>query len=325
MPYFANNIDLEIELGSKNLSNTDLEKIVNTNSNWIIERTGIESRPICDDKENVFTLSLSAIRKLLTRHDVQIDGIIAATTTATEIFPNLSNKLAAALNIEGFSFDISAACSGYIYALHIAQSMVSTQKDLKNILVISSDTLTKCVDWGDRNTCILFGDAGTATLVQKQLHDKPPLSSFIHSCHDTNRDLILKNGSIHNNYGFIEMNGKSVFKNAVAQMTYNMTTLLEREGLTHNSIDAIVPHQANQRILKAVAQKMDVEQSKVFSCMKDIGNTSAASIPIALKKLSLTKTFKNNSKVLMSAFGAGFTSGSLLWHIDKNQNLFKII
>lgn len=324
MPYFANIVDIDIKLGSKNITNKHLEEIVDTNSEWIIERTGIESRPVCSESEDVYTLSLEACKNLMARHDIKIDGIIAATTTATDVFPNLSNKLAAALNIQGFSFDISAACSGYIYALNIAQSMMNTQEEVKNILIISSDTLTKCVDWSDRNTCILFGDAGTATLVQSQKYDKSPLSSFIHSCHDDDRNLSLKNGSINKNHGYIEMNGKVVFRNAVAQMSHNMGAILDREGLTTDDIDIIIPHQANQRILDAVAQKLNVNPDKVFSCMKNLGNTSAASIPLALKQLSLTHTFSDNSKVLMSAFGAGFTSGALLWNLNKNQRLFEI-
>ena len=321
---FANIVDLDVCTGSKIVSNSDLEKIVDTNNEWIIERTGIHSRPICDDNEDVLTLSINAAKKVLSRHEGSIDAVIAATTTSSHIFPNLANRIASHFQIDGFSFDISAACSGYLYALTVAQNMMESQKDLKNILVISSDTLSRCVDWKDRNTCILFGDAGSATLVSKQQNHKKFFTSTMNSCHDPELDLSLVNASVNQNQGYIQMNGKKVFKNAVAQMSNNIHAVLQQEGLNTSDVEMIIPHQANKRILDAVSQKVQVSPEKVYSCMENFGNTSAASIPLALKKLASEKEFDIDSKILLTAFVAGFTSASLLWNLSKNQKVFTI-
>lgn len=316
-------IDIEVACASDLVANDDLQKWVNTNDQWIVERTGIKQRFLCQEEENVFTLSCQAVESLLAKHSVKPDGIIAATVTAPYIFPNLSNQLAAHFDIPGFSFDLSAACSGFIYALSVAKSMLSANENWRHILVVAADSLSKTVDWKDRNTCVLFGDAATATLVSKVETPTACLCEVMNTCFDKELDLRLDNNAFSEQRHFIEMNGKKVFKLAVEQMSQNIEAILERKKMTLEDIAMIVPHQANQRILDAIAQRLQCPDEKLFTCIANFGNTSAASIPIALKTLSYQRTFPTGSNLVLSAFGAGFTSGAMHWQLSEHQSLFR--
>lgn len=319
-------IDIETQCGSRLLTNKDLEKLVDTNDQWIKERTGISSRPLCEERENVFSLAKSATEQLLLRHsNKRVDAVIAATTTSTQVFPNLANKIASLIGCSGPSFDISAACSGFLYAAKVAQDLLNANQSYENILIIAADTLSHYVDWTDRNTCILFGDAASATLLSKTPSHKNNLSFLLETHEDKDLALSLKNQSLEPGPHYIRMNGRQVFKKAVEAMSQNILTILKKHSLRLEDIDLIVPHQANQRILEAIAQKLGAREDKIFSCLKDYGNTSAASIPLALKELSKRKScFSPNSFIVLTAFGAGFTSGAALWRLDHHQKLFPL-
>ena len=318
---YAEIIDIEVATAEQSLTNIDFEKFVETNDAWIKERTGIHSRPISQEHENVYTLSLKAASALQKKHQIKFDAIIAATTTAPYIFPNLSNQLAAHFNVTGPSFDLSAACSGYLYALKVGQSLIQTS-DCENILIIAADTLSKTVDWKDRNTCILFGDAATATLLQKVKSSKPILCTEIGTYPDPSLDLKLANSSLADQKYTIEMNGKKVFKLAVEQMSSYIKTVCEKSQIKTCDVKKIIPHQANKRIIDAISHRLQAPIDQVYSCLENYGNTSAASIALALKKLSQEQCIEKGDHLILCSFGAGFTAGATHWKVSSHQKLF---
>jgi 3-oxoacyl-[acyl-carrier-protein] synthase-3 len=291
-------------LPEKIITNADLEKSLQTSDDWITERTGIKERRIASAEQNTSDLAYEAAKIALTNNKskLPIDGIIVATTTPDKIFPSTAAIVQRKLGLQsGFAFDINAVCTGFIYALTIANSMIKAQQ-AKRILVIGAECMSKIVDWNDRATCILFGD-GAGAVVLEASTESGILSTEIHC--DGNLTEILQVPD-----SKIIMNGKEVFKHAVEKMTSSLLNQLEINNLQTHDIDWLLPHQANIRILNAVADRLGIAEDRTVSCITNHSNTSAASIPLALDSYVRNGKIQRNQKVAITAVGAGLTWGA---------------
>ena len=296
-------------LPEKILTNKDLEKMVDTSHEWIIERTGIESRHIANENESsvdmAYSASLNAIKNANIDSSV-IDMIIVATTTPERKFPStavlLQNKLK---NNKAFAFDLNAACTGFIYALDVADTYI--KNGIANyVLVVGTEKITSLLDWSDRNTCVLFGDgAGVAILGSS---NTPGIISNTIGSDGSYKDLL----TVNTDREVIEMSGNDVFKIAVNTMGKLAAETLEKNSMTIDSLNWLIPHQANSRIINAVARKINLPQEKIIMTVNKHGNTSAASIPLALDYANSNNFIKENDIIMFEAFGAGFTWGSTL-------------
>ncbi len=302
------------------VTNSDLEKTVNTSDTWIRERTGIEQRHIAADGENTVDLAENAARKAMQAAGVlaaDIDLIIVATTTADQVFPSTACLLQSRLDIHGCpAFDVQAVCTGFVYALAVADKFIKTDTS-KCALVIGAETFSRIIDWSDRNTCVLFGDGAGAVVVKA---DSSPgiLSTHLHADGDYANLLHVPSG-VSSNYAavqqgraFVEMSGSDVFKMAVKTLGRIVDETLQANGLEYSDIDWLVPHQANTRILAATAKKLKMPMSKVINTVAKHGNTSAASIPLALDLAIRSNQIKAGDTLLLEGFGGGFTWGSAL-------------
>ena len=304
-------------LPKKILTNDDLAKIVDTNDEWITERTGIKQRHIAAEGEYTSDLgykaALDAIKKAHIDNS-EIDAIIVATTTADNIFPSTATKIQHKLNIKhGFAFDVQAVCSGFIYALTIADLYIKMGKAEK-ILVIGAETLSRILDWRDRNSCILFGDGAGAVILAKNTTDDSDITdSELHS-DGSLYDILNTSGgpSLTGGEGFITMQGKEVFKHAVNKMSATVKNIISKNHLSIEDVNLIIPHQANQRILSAVAKKLNLMPEKVISTVKLHANTSAASLPLALSNALDNNRISRGDYIIFEALGAGLTWGSIL-------------
>jgi 3-oxoacyl-[acyl-carrier-protein] synthase-3 len=304
-------------LPDKIVSNFDLTKIVDTSDEWIVERTGIKNRHIAKENELTSDLAFFASKKALKNANFDADKIeliIVATTTPDLTFPACATILQKKLNAKNaFAFDVQAVCSGFVYAINIADNFIKT-KQVKNALVVGSETISRIVDWQDRNTCVLFGD-GAGAVILEATTDK---NSGILACKlnsDGNLGDILKTSdgvSFSQKTGFINMQGTDVFKHAVDKMTQCVLDTLALIDLKTSDIDFLVPHQANIRILKNVANKLKIDINKVIITLQDHGNTSAASIPLALDFANNAKKFKTGDVIVLEALGGGLTWGSIV-------------
>ena len=296
-------------LPEKILTNKDLEQMVDTSHEWIIERTGIESRHIANENESsvdmAYSASLNAIKNANIDSNV-IDMIIVATTTPERKFPStavlLQNKLK---NNKAFAFDLNAACTGFIYALDVADTYI--KNGIANyVLVVGTEKITSLLDWSDRNTCVLFGDgAGVAILGSS---NTPGIISNTIGSDGSYKDLL----TVNTDREVIEMRGNDVFKIAVNTMGKLAAETLEKNSMTIDSLNWLIPHQANSRIINAVARKINLPQEKIIMTVNKHGNTSAASIPLALDYANSNNFIKENDIIMFEAFGAGFTWGSTL-------------
>ena len=296
-------------LPKKVLTNYDLEKLVDTSHDWIFERTGINQRCIADDNESSVDMAYRASLIALERSGLNtqdIDMIIVATTTPERIFPSSAVLLQNKLKIDdSFAFDINAACTGFIYALDIADKYIKNNI-VSNVLVVGAEKMSSIVDWRDRNTCVLFGDGAGACIVSSS--DKPGIISSKIGSNGSYKDLLTVNPDT----DFIEMKGNDVFKIAVNTMGKLAKDTLISNDISIDQIDWLIPHQANSRIINAIAKKLSLPTDKVIMTVGDHGNTSAASIPLAMDYANNNNILKNNDMVLLEAFGAGFTWGSTL-------------
>ena len=296
-------------LPKKVLTNYDLEKLVDTSHDWIFERTGINQRCIADDNESSVDMAYRASLIALERSGLNtqdIDMIIVATTTPERIFPSSAVLLQNKLKIDdSFAFDINAACTGFIYALDVADKYIKNNI-VSNVLVVGTEKMSSIVDWGDRNTCVLFGDGAGACMVSSS--DKPGIISSKIGSDGSYKDLLTVNPDT----DFIEMKGNDVFKIAVNTMGKLAKETLISNDLSIDQIDWLIPHQANSRIINAIAKKLSLPTDKVIMTVGDHGNTSAASIPLAMDYAYNNNTLKKNDMILLEAFGAGFTWGSML-------------
>ncbi len=297
------------------LTNKELEMFLDTSDEWITSRTGIKQRHIVPRGHNTpaSELGSKAAQVALEKAGMdcsQIDGIICATFTPDYFFPSTACRIQAALGMKnGFAFDISAACAGFVYALNTANSMIISGQ-AKNMLVIGSEVITKTLDWTDRNTCILFGDgAGAVVVSAKEDSSRGIISSYIAS--DGSLGDILKLPAWGESR-FMHMNGNDVFKHAVRLMSESTQKVLEDAHMDLEQIDLIIPHQANIRIIQALASLLKFPMEKIVTNMDRYGNTSSASIPIALEEAWNEGRIKEGSKVVLSCIGGGITIGSSL-------------
>jgi len=308
-------------LPEKILTNEDLSKIVDTSDEWISTRTGIKTRHIVADGEYTSDLAVEASKTAIKNSGIKpedIDLVIMATITPDNTTPAAACKVSEKLKLkEGTpAFDISAACSGFVYALSVANAMIKNNM-ANNVLVIGAETLSRIVNWNDRNTCVLFGDGAGAVILHKTITEDKNASGIMECAifADAYRygDLQTSGGvSTTKDAGEILMNGKEVFKIAVHCLSEGTKTVLQKAGLTINDIDWLLPHQANSRIIEATAKMLGIEDKKVIIALEDTGNTSAASIPITLARKVQSKEIKKGDVIAMTSMGAGFTWGAVL-------------
>ena len=296
-------------LPEKILTNYDLEKMVDTSHDWIFERTGINQRHIADKNESTVDMAYEASLKSIEKSNINtedIDMIIVATTTPERAFPSTAVLLQNKLDIKDcFAFDINAACTGFIYALDVADKYIKNNS-INNILVIGTEKMSTLVDWSDRNTCVLFGD-GAGSVIMGSSNNPGIISSMIGS-NGNYKDLLTVNPDS----DFIEMKGNDVFKIAVNTMGKIARETLDQHDLKIDDVDWLIPHQANSRIISAIAKKLSLPSEKIIMTVGNHGNTSAASIPLAIDYAVESRDLKKEDTILLEAFGAGFTWGSTL-------------
>jgi 3-oxoacyl-[acyl-carrier-protein] synthase-3 len=308
-------------LPSKVLTNDDLSEIVETSDEWISERTGIRERRIAAADEFTSDLGLSAAKRALESAGVdasEVDLIILATSTPDQTFPATATVIQADLGIrQGAAFDVQAVCSGFVYALATADNFLKAGQH-KCALVIGAETFSRILDWKDRATCVLFGDGAGAVVVKAEtLTDEPFPSGIISSRIRSDgrfRDKLYVDGgpSTTQKAGFLRMNGREVFRHAVSKISSVIEETLEDANLTVDQIDWFVPHQANRRILEGTARKIGLSMDKLVITVDKHGNTSAASIPLALNAALQDGRITKGDLVLMEAMGGGFTWGAVL-------------
>ncbi len=301
-------------LPEKILTNHDLENMVDTTDQWIRERTGIEERHVAADGETTCDLAEQAARKAMDAAGVgasDIDLIIVATTTPDRVFPSTACLLQNRLDIHGgAAFDIQAVCTGFVYALGVADKFIRTGA-ARRALVVGAETLSRIVDWTDRGTCVLFGDGAGAVIIEAS--DAPGiLSTHLHADGQYNELLNVPGGTSQDGRRFIEMRGNEVFKVAVNTLGRIVDETLEANGLQKSDIDWLVPHQANTRIIAATARKLGMSMERVVLTVGTHGNTSAASVPLALDVAVRDGRIQRGETILLEAFGGGFTWGSAL-------------
>jgi len=308
----------------KVLTNLDLEKMVETSDEWIRERTGIRERHIAASGVATSDLALEASRRALSAAGVSpeaLDLILVATVTPDMIFPAtacvLQNKLGAK---KAVAFDVSAACSGFIFALATADAFIRSGI-YKNILVVGAETLSKITDWTDRNTCVLFGDGAGAAVLGPDDSGKGLMSTHLHTDGSMGDLLYMPGGgslnpasvwSLEQRMHYIKMRGNETFKIAVRALEDVVMEAINHNGLTSSDIDVLVPHQANLRIIQATAKRLDMPMDKVVVTIHKYGNTSAASVPMALDQAVNDGRIKDGSTVLLEAFGGGLSWASAL-------------
>ena len=301
------------------VSNADLAERVDTSDEWIVERTGIRQRYIAGEGETTSTLAIDASRKALAAAGVdagEIGLIILATATPDHTFPATATQVQAALGCGGgVAFDVQAVCSGFLYALATADSLLRTGM-AKKALVIGSETFSRILDWDDRTTCVLFGDgAGAIVLEAKDVAQDGPgiLASRLHA-EGAHKDMLYVDGgpSTTGTVGKLRMKGREVFRHAVVNLANVLREVLEETGMNAADIDWVVPHQANARILDATARKLDLPSEKVVVTVDRHANTSAASVPLALDTAVQDGRIKQGDLVMFEAMGGGFTWGASL-------------
>lgn len=308
------------------ITNFDLEKMVDTNNQWIVERTGIERRHKAAPHQACSDLCYEASIKALGVAGItpqDLDLIIVATVSGDQVMPSTACVLQHRLGAKNImAFDLSAACSGFVYGLSVADQFIRTGM-YKNILVVGGEVLHRLVNYQDRETCILFGDAAGAWVVTRAETSDPNviLSSHLHADGGLGELFVLPGGGsrmpfsqevLDSKNHFVKMKGREIFKNAVRTLTQCCHEALTANGFSSDQVDWLVPHQANVRILESVADHFEFPKEKVVFSLKETGNTSAASIPVAFDLALQEGKIKRGQLILLAAFGAGLTSGSLL-------------
>ena len=309
------------------LTNYDIEKLVDTNHQWIVERTGIERRHIANEKQAASDLALEAAKKALAHASMtaqELDLIIVATVSGDQVMPSTGCVLQQKLGCRNImAFDLTAACSGFVYSLSVADQFIKTGM-YRNILVVGTEVLHHFVNYKDRETCILFGDGAGAWIVSRAEDNDSNviMSSHLHADGNLGELFMLSAGGsrkpitadvIAKNEQYMTMKGREIFKNAVRTMTACCHEALDANNIKAEQVDWLVPHQANARILEAVADHFKFPKEKVIMSLHETGNTSAASIPLAFQHGIETGKIKRGDLILLAAFGAGLTSGRLLF------------
>lgn len=323
-------IAIDCEVAENEITNFDLEKILDTSDEWITTRTGIKKRRVLPADKTSTELGINAAKKVIQRANFNtedIDMIITASSAPEEIFPSVSCRIQDAIDAKKAAcFDIKAACAGFIYALNIARAFIKSGL-YKNVLIVATDATTKFTDWQDRSVCVLFGDGAGAALVcadEKQddilgidlmadgkCGDYITLTAQGTSCPLTpERQNEIK--------PYIQMKGKDVYKFVMTEIPPKLEELMAKTGVNVNEIDYFIPHQSNQRMITALAQRLNMEETKVISNIKNYGNMSAASILVAIREGIDNNKIKLPATVMLSAFGAGMTAGNAILKLDKN-------
>ena len=308
-------------LPEKILTNSDLEQLVDTSDKWIVQRTGIQQRHIAADDEVTSDLGFKAATKALESAKIDpqdIDQIILATTTPDQTFPASAVTIQDRLGIRhGSAFDIQATCSGFLFALTTADVYIRTGIS-KRILVIAADTITRLVDWDDRTTCVLFGEGSGAVVLERQANSGTVNNSGILTCQlrtdGSHRDKVFASGgpSSTQTTGHLRMKGIEVFKHAVGFVSDVIENVIAETNISVEELDWFIPHQANRRIIDATVKKLKIAPEKVIVTVDQHGNTSAASIPLALDVAVKDGRVKKGDLVMFGALGGGFTWGAVL-------------
>ncbi|PVV13398.1 MAG: 3-oxoacyl-ACP synthase [gamma proteobacterium symbiont of Ctena orbiculata] len=307
-------------LPEKIVTNQDLEKIVDTTDQWIFDRTGIRKRHIAADDEFTCDLAEKAARNAIEMSGLEasdIDLIIVATTTADQVFPSTACLLQARLGIRGpAAFDVQAVCTGFVYALGVADNFIKAGA-AKRALVVGAETFSRILDWSDRNTCVLFGDGAGAVVIEAS--DEPGIISTHLHADGAYESLLRVPTGISRGYkelqqgsAYVEMRGNEVFKVAVTTLGRIVDETLAANNMQKSDVDWLIPHQANIRIINATAKKLQTPMERVVVTVDEHGNTSAASVPLALDVAVRDGRIKRGETILMEAFGGGFTWGSVL-------------
>ena len=296
------------------VSNAELAERVDTTDEWIVERTGIRFRHIAEDDETTSTLAIEAARKAMEAADftsADIDLIVLATATPDQTFPATATIVQDALGCNGcVAFDVAAVCSGFLYALSVAESMIRAGS-AQNALVIGAETFSRILDWDDRGTCVLFGDGAGAVVLSGEQGERGILATRLHADGAHNQLLYVDGGAgTTGTVGKLRMKGREVFRHAVVNLSSVLNEVLEEAGEPIENIDWLVPHQANARILDATAKKLNLAPEKVIKTVDMHANTSAASVPLALDTAVRDGRIKAGDLLVLEAMGGGFTWGA---------------
>ncbi|HPQ51234.1 MAG: ketoacyl-ACP synthase III [Alphaproteobacteria bacterium] len=304
-------------LPARILTNKELETIVDTTDEWIVQRTGIEERHIAAKDEPTSFLAINAAKNALESSGLRpedIDGVIVATTTPDQSFPSVAVKVQAALDLKpGPAFDVQAVCSGFIYALSVADSMIRSGS-MNRVMVVGAEKMSSLLDWTDRSTCVLFGDGAGAVILEKSEQEAQGILSTHLYANGRLNDLLYTDGGVSTSgtAGHIIMHGKEVFKNAVTLMADIVEEVLTKNNVSPENIDWLIPHQANLRIITGTAEKLGMSMDRVVVTVNKHGNTSAASIPLALDDAVRSGKVQRGQLLLLEALGGGLTWGAAL-------------
>jgi 3-oxoacyl-[acyl-carrier-protein] synthase-3 len=303
------------------VTNDDLARLVDTSDEWIRERTGIEQRHIAEPGELTSDLGIAASRQAIVRagiDPIDIDLVVCATATPDRTFPATAVKIQAGLGVtKGAAFDVQAVCSGFIYAIAVADNFIKTGQS-RRALVVGAETFSRILDWEDRGTCVLFGDGAGAVVLEAQTQvggrdDRGILATRLRSDGRYEELLYVDGGpSSTKTTGHLRMNGREVFRHAVQKISGVIEETLVAAGYAPEEVDLYIPHQANKRILDGIARKLGIPASKVVMTLAKHGNTSAASVPLALNQAFEEHRIREGSVLLMEAMGGGFTWGAAL-------------
>ena len=317
-------------LPRKTISNNELVKNLDTSDEWITKRTGIKFRHFVENDELTSDMGTNAAKLAILDADLKpndIDLIIVATTTPDNTFPSTASKIQKNLGCKAISFDIQAVCAGFIYAISVGASMLKDSYGNK-CLVIGSDSMSKIIDWKDRSTAVLFGDGAGAVILEKGImknkfvnYDQWGILATKIFTEGKHYDLLSTDGGVSKNksIGFLRMNGKEVFKHAVEKLSSSLLMCLDECNMNINDIDWFIPHQANQRIINAVSNKVKIPHDKIISTISIHGNTSAASIPLALDNAIKKGNIKNGDILALQAIGGGLSWGSIILKLGKQK------
>lgn len=303
-------------LPKKILTNQELAERVDTSDEWIRQRVGIESRHIVSADETIHTMAHKASVEAIAAAGIlatDIDLIIVGTVSSDRVFPSCACLLQQSLGVvnQTPAFDVSAACAGFIYALNTADTFVRSGA-ANNVLVVGADALSKYIDWSDRGTCVLFGDGAGAVVLQSS--DEPGIiSTELHAEGSFSDSLYIKNSVWHDNAAqYLSMNGREVFRHATSKLGAMVDNLLSESNMQHNDIDWLIPHQANKRIIDAIARKLQMSEEKIIQTIARHGNTSSASVPLALDEAVRSGKIKAGDNLFLEAFGGGYAWGAAL-------------
>ncbi|KJV69025.1 beta-ketoacyl-ACP synthase III [Candidatus Neoehrlichia procyonis] len=304
-------------LPEKVVTNFDVSMLVDTSDEWIVKRTGIKERRIAKDGETTSGMAILAAKKALLDARVvenDIDLIIVATTTPDKTFPSCATLIQSELKCKNaFAFDIQAVCSGFIYAISVADNFIKSGQ-IKTALVIGAETMSKIVNWQDKSTCILFGDGAGAVVINDSGNASTGIISTLLRSDGTLNDLLYTSGGVASTgtAGIIHMKGTIVFEHAIEKLTSIISDILLRNSICVDDIDLFIPHQANVRIINLVAKKLGISHEKIVISIDKHANTSAASVPLALCEAKNDDKLKSGSLILLATIGGGLTWGACL-------------